>query len=308
MILICVKAPIATFSESKFLYLRRLKSRSMTWEKFYLSLPLTLLLLSGCAVTHGKITPPEAKLAKIQTIEIIPIEPLPLELPPGISHQLSSDTVMLNTAVNLSMIPDSNIQPGARSFVLLSAFLMLIEAGAAGRESLPAEPSHLEETPAQTSRWIPTIVLAEKASAQISAGSSLTVTPIERYHILPVNDRSPTWHMNNWYKPIARWYNEETSTLDYSEHALEHVDNVLEVGLINYSLTGGGDLIISVLVRLIDPATREVLGRSRAIKYRGFGDPQDLLANDGAKFKQAFRELGGELVNECLKDIGLLPK
>lgn len=264
-----------------------------------LSLLFAFTLLSGCVSLQVKSS--EAKLSTIRAIAVIPLEPPPLA---GVSVSKGWGAELTSTAIRLSMIPDPNIQPGARALALVFGVAMLIEAAAAGAEK-PEQSARLEDIPSQQRAWVPTLVLAEEARTQLTAKGARKVVPITKYYRLPVASQERTWHMENWLAPIRRWYNAELSAVEYTGLA-EPVDAVLEIGLLNYELHGGL-LVMQVMIKLIDPATKQVVGRARNAAFPDTGSLEELLKNDGRRFQQLFTETATKLVNKSLNDLGLLP-
>jgi hypothetical protein len=259
---------------------------------------LIVCVLSGCVSPQS--IPNQSILSSVETIEIIPIEPPPLA---GVHSNY--DVSSLATMSSLSMIPDTGFQNGARVATVLFAGWMLMQAATAGLES--DENARLMDTLSFAGKWSPTIVLAEEARTKITSKSSRKINPIKFYYGLPVDDRGTTWHMENWYGPIRRWYAEDQSSLDYSQIVSGDVDVVLELGLLNYELSGG-ILLMQVMLKMIDPTTGNTLGRIRNGAYPQVASFNELMANDGKEFKETFSRIGQGLIDESLKEIGLLPE
>ena len=259
---------------------------------------LIVCVLSGCVSPQS--IPNQSILNSVETIEIIPIEPPPLAGVPSIN-----DVGGLAIMTSLSMIPETGFQTGARVATILFAGWMLMQASTAGLES--DEDARLMDTLSLAGKWSPTIDLAEEARTQITSGFSRKINPIRFYYGLPVDDRGATWHMENWYGPIRRWYAEDQSSLDYSQIVSGDVDIVLELGLSNYELSGNM-VLVQVMLKIIDPTTGNTLGRVRNAAYPKVASFNDLIANDGKEFKQTFSRIGQGLIDESLKEIGLLPK
>ena len=260
---------------------------------------LVVYVLSGCVSPQS--IPNQSVLSSIETIEIIPIEPPPLAGVPSIN-----DVGGLATMASLSMIPvETPYQAAARASAILPAGWILMQAWTAGLES--DEDARLMDTLSLAGKWSPTIDLAEEAKTQITSESPRKINPIKFYYGLPVDDRGTNWHMENWYGPIRRWYAEDQSSLDYSQIVSGDVDVVLELGLSNYELVGNM-LLMQVMLKMIDPTTGNTLGRVRNAAYPKVASFNELIANDGKEFKQTFSRIGQGLIDESLKEIGLLPE
>jgi len=126
------------------------------------------------------------------------------------------------------------------------------------------------------------VVLAQCASNLLAASSARDVVVVTNYQRLPgVKNREMTWHMENWYVPIAGWYNQTKPPFTYAEPEVGRGDYVVEVGLSNYELTDGR-LLVHVMVKLVDPAEGKVLGRARKFAMPSTGRMENLFAKDGS--------------------------
>jgi hypothetical protein len=99
---------------------------------------------------------------------------------------------------------------------------------------------------------------------------------------------------------LLRWYNEEVASADYSSLGLDGLDALLEVGIDLYDYDAHGRLTkLGVMVRLVDPATKQVLGRAKDSRTTDFRAAKPELP------KQRDKAVGRELVTQCLKKLGL---
>src|SRR5438093_6081764 len=102
--------------------------------------------------------------------------------------------------------------PSAEVLVLMAGIVMLVKwAG-----TLTKAPATIDLSDALPKAWSPTIELAKEATAQLrSRGSSRMITMTEKYRELHIQNRAATWHMENWYRPIRIWYNDDAAGADY---------------------------------------------------------------------------------------------
>lgn len=260
----------------------------------------TAALLSGCVATA--ITPSSAQLANVGHVIVVPVEPPPLAVPADVARSLGMDVI--RTAVPLTTTPVPKVRAGGGALVLVGGVIMFLELSAAGTPT--GEPARLEDVQGLPGTWVPTVVLAEEAAAQLSAGTAFrTVTTVTKYRRLPVGDRSATWHMENWYGPIRAWYSDDTAGIDYVQDT-ESGTVVLEVGLSNYELAMNR-FLVQVMMKVVDPRTGRVIGRTRQYAYPKVGSINDLLAMDSAQLKEVFFETARPLVATALRELGLIP-
>ena len=94
------------------------------------------------------------------------------------------------------------------------------------------------------------------------------------------------------------------SSVDYRQPGLEHVDAVLEVGIETYRIFDV-QTSLQVLIKLIDPNTRQVIGRNSAKTFSVEDSPQTLLNHEAEKFKQLMAGMGAQLVARGFSGLGL---
>jgi hypothetical protein len=199
--------------------------------------------------------------------------------------------------------PEGGVQPGGRILASVGGIITLIEIAAAGRPT--GEPRTLEEVLADPETWLPTSALVDEAAAQLSRGCSCRVATMTKYVRLPIRNRAATWHMENWYKPIRAWYAEDNAGARYAQSATGHHGAILEVGLINYEWEGSR-FMVQILMKLIDPGTGQVIGRTRRYAARKVGPVEKVLADGVAPLKALFADMTRPLVAAALHDLGLI--
>ena len=128
---------------------------------------------------------------------------------------------------------------------------------------------------------------------------------MDGYVKLPIENRSITWHLENWMGPIRDWYGSNEPGVDYASRIRDEVDLVVEVGVLNYEYNFGR-LILQVWVRVIDPNTRQVLGRARSFEQLKAQPLAPLLENGAEELKRLLSDMGNRLVAKCLADVRLI--
>ena len=241
----------------------------------------------------------------MQRIAVVPMESPPIEIPPFESKKILARA--FGTSAFMAQVPQDSIQQSGRVGVMVFGIFMLTQLPGEIKSSAKAADS-VEDMLNSEEAWIPTIVFAEEAAKQITAQGEHDVTVIKKVQIFPgLTNRERTWNLENWYAPIRSWYNQKTSQFDYKSLEDQRIDAVLEVGLLNYILMSDR-ILLQVMLKLIDPATGKVLGRARAFDFEFFSGTDGLFEDNGQPFKNLVGGLGGRLVTEDLKSIGLLPE
>ena len=174
--------------------------------------------------------------------------------------------------------------------------------------AIPEGALTLEREP-EVERGMLTVELAKAAATILQRfGARTAAYVVNGYLRLPVTDRStsPGAVRFKMGTQLRRWYNEDVANVDYSNIGPEGIDAILEVGISEYQFRDDVP-ILQVHVRLVNPATKAVLGRAShrsPLLRRNFWSgkpprtpepPADLAV---AK--------GWELMVECLRDLGLL--
>jgi len=276
---------------------------------------LLCVFTSGCI--SSRIIPKESVLHSLRAISVVPIEGMPLVFHPdtpddvraikalmqSTERQMSARAPSVNgsgTSLSRSDAPLAAVSPPRT--LGAGAIFELPVAALAGREE-PNETAVIETgQPSQT--WMPNVEFAQTAMDALQRGGKREVKMIDGYVKLPITDRSITSHMENWLGPIRRLYSSDVSTIDYTAIGPDWADAVLEVGTLQYEYSIGR-LLLTVFVRLVDPRTKQVLGRVRNYSYPKAGPLTPLLQNDATEMKRLVAETGNRLVTKCLAEMGL---
>lgn len=290
---------------------------------------LWVLGLLFCVFTSGcvslQIIPDKSALPSIRTISVVPIEGPPLILHPVTQddriafNSLRSIKVpstvlaervsepggsLLQMAAQLYSYPDITTFAAAGGLAIVGCTILLTEAGRAGKE-VPGETAILERGhPGEI--WA-SGEFAKTAVITLQHEGFRDVRLIAGYVKLPITDRSNTWHMEHWLAPIRRFYNSQKSTVEYADVGSDHADAILEVGVMNYEYFSER-LVLQVFVRLIDPRTKQVLGRVRNSFSSETGSLAPLLYDDAEGLARLIVETGNRLLVKCLVEIGLSSK
>ena len=248
---------------------------------------VVMALTSGC-VGFGKSASPEV-VGSIRRIVIVPMEPPPLGGGGGFFEDL----------------PEGGPQDVPLFLVVAGVVLLWPYAV----DSAPP-PIDLSEKVAQwyaTGRaWAPTVVLAHEAEARLSAAGAWDVKVREKLCAPPsLGNRERTWHMENWFRPLRKWYKQSTSALSREELDRQDADAVLEVGVLNYTFIRGNYFSFQVMSRLVTVKDGVVRARARSFVGMEVENPRRLFDDEAKGFKQLVADEGGKLLEKNLRKMGL---
>ncbi len=159
-----------------------------------------------------------------------------------------------------------------------------------------------------TGLWIPTTLLAIHAAERLRADGSRQVDHPQGVIPVPgveITDR--TWHMRNWYGPIADWYSSNRITPGLTRIAPGADSLCVEVGIMNYELAEQG-LLLQVMVRVTDMANGTVLARDRQWSLTPLPEHFDPFSDGGAPLKLLISSVGEHLLDDAITQTGLLAK
>ena len=258
--------------------------------------PHTLLLpllagLSGCL--GPQIQPSSHSVSQIKTVLVLPIEAPPLEVTPDLLLTQQPNLAMLSETIPLDSVLDRKVIAGPGGALI---------AGWVNQTPAANLTASFNDGKAH---WMPTMVLAQQIASRLLSNGAIKAIVSERYYKLPLANEARTAHLENWRYPIRQWYNQATASIDYSQLGADPVDAVLELGLGGYSIWEE-QVQLQVLMKLVDPYTKRVLGRTRSETYPALGHAQALFRGDGEKFKQLVTQTGTPLITDGLKYFGFL--
>jgi hypothetical protein len=269
----------------------------------YSVLLMLLAALSGCLAPP--IRSPVAKAVDMRTVLVIPVEPPPLEVRPDLIESRlpiyrQNDTVPFDLFLERKIYRN----PGGVLIAGLVTHDDIVPEAVARRvpATTPNIPG-LEPAEALGENWVPTFSLAREAVAQLASGG-LEAVAAKHYYPLPLASGDRTANLALWHGAIRDWYGQDTSPVDYRLHGPERIDAVLEVGVGTYRIFEN-QAPLQVLVKLIDPISRKVIGRTAAEAFPVEGTAPVLLAHEAEKFKQLVSTVGAKLIKQGLSDLGL---
>jgi hypothetical protein len=254
------------------------------------------IFLSGCV--SQQIVPPTSTVQGLKKLQVLALEPPPLEIPQQIVLQ----------SAQIAMLPKPSIG-AARVVGVVSGIMILIEA--TSLVNAPASSETIDKSKKIESLirgneiWIPTSVLADEATYQIAATGRFVVCVPGVQRIPGVIIRDYTLFNENWLRPIREWYNSDISSFNYASLGADKSDAVLEVALVNYSVALDNRLLVQLMVKLVDPLTGKIIGRVRDWDNPKIGNLDEALSDNGKKLKQVFAQTGSKLINKCLYNLGL---
>ncbi|MGZ5526720.1 MAG: hypothetical protein ACXWFF_17065 [Methylomonas sp.] len=254
-----------------------------------------VFILSGCV--GSPVTPPTAKISEVRKILVAAVESPPLEVVPDlIENRFPVYNQFQYQAMPSHLYLEEKIyqHPGG---ILIAGMVSKDEAVPAADMQQTLPDASLPDS------WTPTLVLSQQAVALLN-GDRIKAKLSNQPSRLPMASEDRNANLGNWHDAIEQWYGQDISSVDYRPSDLEQVDALLEVGIGTYRIFNA-QTSLQVLVKLIDPKTRQVIGRTRARAFSAEDSPQALLSQDTEKFKQLVTLLGTQLLTQAFGDLGL---
>lgn len=269
-------------------------------------LPIALtLLLSACQAPAVK--PQAQQLSQISRILVVPVESPPLEvIPDPIQSRIPAYKMYGYETVPPSLLMTNKLyrNPGGILIAGMVGESETVDADDSLQISdLTRNTASLEPSAKFLDYWSPSQVLAQDTVEQLTTDGIKAILS-EHYYRLPVSSGNHAAQHGAWHKAIKQWYGQDRSPMDYSHPGLSQIDAVLEVGIGSYRIFEN-QTSLKVLVKLIDPRTGHVIGRSSAETYSAEASAPALLSRDSESFKSLITGLGKKLVAHGLSDLGL---
>lgn len=250
---------------------------------------VVLLLMTGCAISGT--SPTREDVEKIKALHIVAMEAPPLGVPPEFRYTVPAELMYL-----------------ASPFLLYNTIAVLIETPAAQRRRGEVSRSFQAAMEAEEV-WVPTLALAQEARAQLEDREIAASVAAEVRPVPGVRDRSYTLLMENWLAPIRAWYKDARPVTGYTDFSSAQPRYIIEIGVASYEIIGN-KLLLSVMMKMIDPADGRVMGRAFArIDPAGMPrvDPFDqVFGGDAKPFKAIVTAEGRVLIRKCLTQFRLL--
>jgi hypothetical protein len=264
-----------------------------------------IFLLSGCLAAPVK--PSSARMDQIHTVLVVPVESPPLEVIPD----LIEARFPVYRQYQYQELPyyaflDKKIykSPGG---VLIAGLVSEddsvpvadLRQSSASTENIAS----LEPLASLQDNWTPTFSLAQEAASQFKSSNVKTILSKD-YYRLPIASGDRNANLGNWRDAIRQWYSQDSSAINYRQTGLENIDAVLEVGIESYRIFDV-QTSLQVLVKLIDPLTRQVIARTHAKTISVEDSPQTLLSHEAENLKQLVARMGMQLLAQNFANIGL---
>ncbi|MBP2666084.1 MAG: hypothetical protein H6Q76_1064 [Firmicutes bacterium] len=244
---------------------------------------------------------------EIRTVLVVPVESPPLEvIPDMIETRFPVYRQYHYQAMPYYVFLEKEIykNPGGVLIAGLVSEDDSVSVADIQKTSVSMEKSDsLEPAASLSDNWTPTFMLAKQAVSQLNSEGIKAVLS-DNYHRLPIASGNRDANLGNWRNAIEQWYNQSMASVDYRQPGLEHVDAVLEVGIGTYSIFDA-QTSLQVLIKLIDPNTRQVIGRISDKTFSVEDAPQTLLHHEAEDFKRLMTKMGSQLVNRGFSDLGL---
>jgi hypothetical protein len=265
---------------------------------------LAALLISGCMTTGRKA--PETVLSRLRVIAIIPIEGPPLLVHP----ETEADRAAV-AAAGLTSPGSESAGPAYLPLPILCRLCNVVQLSQLSlnlaASSTPRKGDALIIRTEPPPPWMLTAGLARSAAQLLQLPGTRETLVIEGYAMLPIEDRSVNVYMENWYAPLRSWYNADVSLVDYTQHAVPREDAILEVGVLAYEYIGNR-LSLLIMVKLIDPATKQVLARAKDFARPKGKSLAEMLQDEGQPMRHLIETTGETLLTQCLQNLGLIPR
>ncbi len=264
-----------------------------------------LFVLSGCLASP--IKPSHSRMGEMRTILVVPVESPPLEvIPDQIETRFPVYSQYQYQAMPYYLFLEQRIykNPGGVLIAGLVSQDDIVPIADLHQPSASTEKiASLESASSVPENWTPTFTLAQEAVSQLH-GERVKAMLSKQYYRLPIASGDRNANLGNWRDAIEQWYDQNMSSVDYQQPDLEQIDAVLEVGIGTYRIFDA-QTSLQVLVKLIDPNTRQVIGRISAKTFSAEDSPQTLLNHEAEKFKQLVSQMGAQLLTRAFGDLGL---
>jgi hypothetical protein len=251
-----------------------------------------VLALGGCTSRNVNLPRGEAAPARFQDVLVVAMEPPPLMVPPRFQSAI------------LGTLPKYPLEL-ARVGGVVSSVAILAEMPAAARRSAEAS-KRLEELLSQEGPWEPTMILAQGAASRLAAAGQRRVSVNPKIQPIPgLADRHNPL-TKNWQGPIRNWYNRPEISAIFQGETIAKADAVVEIAILNYEINPDNQLHLQVMVKVVNPATGQMISRAKAADRFTVGPHDQAFTSNLRQFKEIFAQRGKELVARCLMEVGLI--
>jgi hypothetical protein len=249
-------------------------------------------VLGGCAAPKVSLPQSEAAPARYQEVLVVAMEPPPLMVPPRFQSAI------------LGTIPKYPLQLARVGGVVTSAAI-LAEMPAASKRSAAAS-KRLEGLLSQDGPWEPTRILAQEAASRLSAACQRQASVSPKIQPIPGLAERHNPLAKNWQGPIRAWYNQAGTSATFRGETTAKTDAVVEIAILNYEINPDNQLHLQVLLKVVDPATGQIIVRGRAGERFTVSEPNQPFTRNLKQFKEIFAQRGKDLIARCLTEAGVI--
>ncbi|WP_446810173.1 hypothetical protein ACH50O_00820 [Methylomonas sp. 2BW1-5-20] len=261
-------------------------------KKVLLGLALPCLL-AACAAPS--IKPAASQIDRLHSFLIVPVQAPPLEVIPDLIERRDP---AYRHAQNMAMgfaLPTELYQT-AGGIVIAG---MVSDSQAADVDALTKAPPTASGAAENAELvWTPAKAAAQKLRGLLAAENRKGELSSDYYQLPAAGDAS----LQHWHQAIQAWYSQNTTPIDYA--AKGSYDAVIEVGIGRYRIFEG-QTSLQLLIKLIDPVSRNVIARTLSESFRVDDQALASLDNGGEAFKQLISDMAVPLLRQSLGDIGL---
>ena len=260
-----------------------------------LAVYLGVSLVAACV--SPQVLPDPRAVSRLKGIHIVPMETHPLTI--------DSSYIVTESASDFDF-QGQYITDRARAVGVLSGIAVLIELSELSRGPVEYTQSFKKKIEPIES-WFPSVEIAQEARNLLAASGRSPTISSEIKPIPGIQNRGRTVLMENWMAPIRAWYNDRLPCTQYAALTVKGIEAVVEIGISNYEICAG-KLLLQVHIKLIDAASGQLLGRSRASSFTDLPPMRESFQGDAKLFKESVSQAGKQLLVRCLRELGMLPK
>lgn len=244
------------------------------------------------------IKPPISAVGKLNSILIVPLESPPLEISPDpIEERIPAYAHYRNMSIDFSV--EQKLYKTSGDIVVAGLVIQGDDADEVAIQDKLARPT-LASGSGEGQTWTPSLVLARQALAQLSE-RNIKASLSDDYYFLPMSDADRNAQLSHWHDATSVWYGQNTATANYQ--AYTGFDAVLELGLGSYHIFAG-QTSLQVLIKLVDPRTGQVIGRTRVEAFTTESVGETTLNRDSEAFKQRVGQMSSRLLAQGLHEFG----
>ncbi|TCV79219.1 MULTISPECIES: hypothetical protein [Methylomonas] len=250
-------------------------------------------LLAAC--TAPAIKPAASQIDQLHSFLIVPVQAPPLEVIPDlIERRDPAYRHSQNMAMGFAL--PTELYQTAGGIVIAG---MVSDSRAMDADAITkAAPTAAGGSAKAELVWTPAKAAAQKLRGLLAAENRKGELSREYYQLPAAGDAS----LQHWHQAIQAWYGQNTTPIDYA--AMGSYDAVIEVGIGRYRIFEG-QTSLQLLIKLIDPVSRNVIARTLSESFRVDDQALASLDNGGEAFKRLIGDMAVPLLRQSLGDIGL---